>query len=71
MAKLCVEGMKATYSYCDQHNIPYKKVFIPEVTGCLSVCVTVAKVLTNCWTDKDLPLETSLLYVQKGKQQTL
>jgi len=26
MAKLCVEGMKATYSYCDQHNIPYKKV---------------------------------------------
>eukprot|EP00088_Acartia_fossae_P037541 TRINITY_DN3873_c0_g1_i4.p1 TRINITY_DN3873_c0_g1~~TRINITY_DN3873_c0_g1_i4.p1 ORF type:complete len:348 (-),score=64.74 TRINITY_DN3873_c0_g1_i4:308-1351(-) len=26
MAKLCVEGMQATYSYCDQHNIPYKKV---------------------------------------------
>jgi len=26
MAKLCVEGMKSTYSYCDQHNIPYKKV---------------------------------------------
>jgi len=26
MAKLCVEGMKATYSYCDTHNIPYKKV---------------------------------------------
>jgi len=26
MAKLCVEGMKATYEYCDSHNIPYKKV---------------------------------------------
>jgi len=26
MAKLCVEGMKETYSYCDTHNIPYKKV---------------------------------------------
>lgn len=26
MAKLCVEGMKATYEYCDMHNIPYKKV---------------------------------------------
>jgi len=26
MAKLCVEGMKATYEYCDHHNIPYKKV---------------------------------------------
>jgi len=26
MAKLCVEGMKATYKYCDTHNIPYKKV---------------------------------------------
>jgi len=26
MAKLCVEGMKATYLYCDEHNIPYKKV---------------------------------------------
>jgi len=26
MAKLCVEGMKATYLYCDKHNIPYKKV---------------------------------------------
>ena len=25
MAKLCVEGMKATYQYCDNHNIPYKK----------------------------------------------
>jgi len=25
-AKLCVEGMQATYSYCDTHNIPYKKV---------------------------------------------
>ena len=25
-ARLCVEGMKATYSYCDTHNIPYKKV---------------------------------------------
>ena len=45
MAKLCVEGMKATYSYCDQHDIPYKKVFILKVTECLSVCVTVAKVL--------------------------
>ena len=28
MAKLCVEGMQATYSYCDQHNIPYKKVIL-------------------------------------------
>jgi len=26
MAQLCVEGMAATYQYCDQHNIPYKKV---------------------------------------------
>lgn len=26
MAKLCVEGMKATYQYCDEHGIPYKKV---------------------------------------------
>jgi len=26
MAKLCVEGMKATYQYCDEHSIPYKKV---------------------------------------------
>lgn len=26
MARLCLEGMKATYAYCDEHNIPYKKV---------------------------------------------
>lgn len=26
MAKLCVDGMKATYKYCDEHDIPYKKV---------------------------------------------
>jgi len=26
MAKLCVEGMAATYKYCDKHNLPYKKV---------------------------------------------
>merc|ERR1719220_2034475 len=26
MARLCVEGMKRTYEYCDEHNIPYKKV---------------------------------------------
>ena len=26
MARLCVEGMAATYSYCDTHGIPYKKV---------------------------------------------
>ena len=25
-AKLCVEGAKLTYDYCDQKNIPYKKV---------------------------------------------
>jgi len=26
MAKLCVEGMKSTYLYCEEHNIPFKKV---------------------------------------------
>jgi len=26
MAKLCVEGMAATYKYCDEHSLPYKKV---------------------------------------------
>jgi len=26
MARLCVEGMKRTYDYCDKHGIPYKKV---------------------------------------------
>lgn len=25
-AKLCVEGMKLAYSFCDKHQIPYKKV---------------------------------------------
>jgi 2-hydroxyglutarate dehydrogenase len=25
-AKLCVQGLHATYKYCDEHNIPYKKV---------------------------------------------
>uniref|UniRef100_A0A1B6C7V0 L-2-hydroxyglutarate dehydrogenase, mitochondrial n=1 Tax=Clastoptera arizonana TaxID=38151 RepID=A0A1B6C7V0_9HEMI len=25
-AKLCVEGLKLTYEFCDKHNIPYKKV---------------------------------------------
>ncbi len=25
MAKLCVEGLKSTYSYCDKHGIPYEK----------------------------------------------
>ena len=25
-AKLCVEGLEATYKYCDEHSIPYKKV---------------------------------------------
>ncbi len=24
-AKLCVEGLEATYAYCDEHAIPYKK----------------------------------------------
>lgn len=24
-ARLCVEGLKATYEYCDLHSIPYKK----------------------------------------------
>ena len=26
MARLCVEGMRRTYEYCDQHGLPYKKV---------------------------------------------
>ena len=26
MAKLCVEGMRRTYEYCDEHKIAYKKV---------------------------------------------
>jgi len=26
MARLCVEGMHATYEYCDKYEIPYKKV---------------------------------------------
>ena len=25
-ARLCVEGLRATYKYCDEHGIPYKKV---------------------------------------------
>lgn len=25
-ARLCVEGLNATYKYCDEHSIPYKKV---------------------------------------------
>ena len=25
-AKLCVQGLEATYTYCDEHKIPYKKV---------------------------------------------
>lgn len=25
-AKLCVEGLRLSYKYCDEHNIPYKKV---------------------------------------------
>ena len=25
-AKLCVEGLNATYKYCDENKIPYKKV---------------------------------------------
>lgn len=25
-AKLCVQGLKETYKYCDANNIPYKKV---------------------------------------------
>jgi 2-hydroxyglutarate dehydrogenase len=24
-AKLCVEGMKLTYEFCDKNNIPYRK----------------------------------------------
>ena len=24
-ARLCVEGLKSTYEYCDLHSIPYKK----------------------------------------------
>lgn len=25
-AKLCVEGLRLTYEFCDKHNVPYKKV---------------------------------------------
>ncbi|XP_067681608.1 L-2-hydroxyglutarate dehydrogenase, mitochondrial-like isoform X1 [Haliotis asinina] len=25
-AKLCVEGLELAYKYCDEHNVPYKKV---------------------------------------------
>ncbi len=25
-ARLCVQGLKETYKYCDENNIPYKKV---------------------------------------------
>ena len=25
-AKLCVEGLKLLYQYCDEHGVPYKKV---------------------------------------------
>ena len=25
-ARLCVKGMHMAYDYCDEHNIPYKKV---------------------------------------------
>ena len=25
MAKLCVEGLKSTYKFCDRYEIPYKK----------------------------------------------
>ena len=25
-AKLCVQGLKATYKYCDEHKLPYKKI---------------------------------------------
>ena len=25
-ARLCVEGLKLTYEYCDKHQVPYKKV---------------------------------------------
>lgn len=24
-SKLCIAGLKATYAFCDEHNIPYKK----------------------------------------------
>ena len=24
-ARLCVEGLKLTYKYCDENNVPYKK----------------------------------------------
>jgi 2-hydroxyglutarate dehydrogenase len=38
-AKLCVQGLVATYKYCDEHGIPYKKVgklivaYTPEQAG--------------------------------------
>ena len=25
-AKLCVQGLRMSYKYCDENNIPYKKV---------------------------------------------
>ena len=25
-AKLCVQGLKLMYKYCDEHKVPYKKV---------------------------------------------
>lgn len=25
-ARLCVEGLNATYKYCDENSIPYKRV---------------------------------------------
>lgn len=25
-AKLCVQGLKLMYKYCDENNVPYKKV---------------------------------------------
>jgi L-2-hydroxyglutarate oxidase LhgO len=25
-AKLCVEGNKLTYDYCDEHSIPYQRI---------------------------------------------
>lgn len=25
-AKLCVQGLRLTYEFCDKHNVPYKKV---------------------------------------------
>jgi len=48
-ARLCVQGLKATYAYCDEHSIPYKKV------GKLIVAVNEEQVRdSKSWFNHDL-----------------